>query len=240
MTEEIPMVGEKFPLYKQFALATTDEVFGKENLSKAMHLKAQTLASSYIENNGDGTFTVKALPMEAQFSCIYGMVPFDVNNDGNLDIIAHGNFFSPETETEKQDASIGLTLINDGKGNFKVMNVRESGFFNKKDAKALALIYMGKNEMPVILGTNNNDSMFAYEFTRNVQSKLTLTQHDRFAEIYFRDGRKARHEVIVGDGYLSEGSNTLAFMPELVEKIVVTDDKNQQRTIYQGAALASK
>jgi hypothetical protein len=116
----------------------------------------------------------------------------------------------------------------------------QSGFFNKKDAKALALIYIGKNEQPVILGTNNNDSMFAYEFTHNMQSKVALTQHDRFADIYFRDGRKARHEVNIGDGYLSEGSNTLAFLPVLVEKIVVTDDKNQQRTVFQGAALASK
>ena len=159
MAEEVPMLGEKFPLYKQFALATTDEVFGKEALAKAMHLKAETFASSYLQNNGNGTFTVKPLPMEAQFSCIYGMVPFDVNNDGNLDLVAHGNFFSPETETEKQDACIGITLIGDGKGNFKPMTVQESGFFNKKDAKALALIYVGKSEVPVILGTNNNDSM---------------------------------------------------------------------------------
>lgn len=240
LAEEVPILGEKFPLYKQFALATTDEVFGKDALAKAMHLKAETFASSYLQNNGNGTFTVKPLPMEAQFSCIYGMVPFDVNNDGNLDLIAHGNFFSPETETEKQDACIGITLIGDGKGNFKPMNVQESGFFNKKDAKALALIYLGKNEAPVILGTNNNDSMFAYEFTKNIQSKIALTQHDRFADIYFKDGKKARHEVNIGDGYLSQGSNTLSFLPELVEKIVVTDDQNKQRTVYQGNALASK
>ncbi len=240
MAEQIPIVGEKFPLYKQFALATTDEVFGKDALGKSLHLKAQTLANSYLQNNGNGTFTVKQLPMEAQFSCIYGMVPIDVNNDGNLDIVAHGNFFSPENETEKQDACVGLTLIGDGKGDFKAMAVQQSGFFNKKDAKALALIYIGKSEVPVILGTNNNDTMFAFEFTHNLQSKVALSQHDRFAQIYYKDGKVARHEVIIGDGYISEGSNTLSFVPDLVDKIVVTDDKNRQRTVWQGNALASK
>jgi len=83
------MIGEKFKLYKSFALATTDEVFTKEALDKANHYTAKTLASSYIENQGNGTFAVRQLPIEAQFSCIYGMIPYDVNNDGNLDIIAH-------------------------------------------------------------------------------------------------------------------------------------------------------
>src|SRR4030095_10177290 len=78
MAEQIPMIGEKFKLYKQFALATTDEVFGQDALDKAMHYTAKTLSSSYIENNGNGTFQVKPLPIEAQFSCIYGMIPFDI------------------------------------------------------------------------------------------------------------------------------------------------------------------
>jgi hypothetical protein len=240
MAEQIPMIGEKFPLYKQFSLATTEDAFGKDALAKAHHFEAKTLASSYIENNGEGTFTVKQLPAEAQFSCIYGIIPFDVNSDGNLDIVAHGNFFSPESETERQDGCIGLTLIGDGKGDFKSMKVAESGFFSNKDAKALALIYVGKNQMPVILGTNNNDAMFAYEFRKNSQTKILLSQQDLFAEIYFKDGRKARHEVNIGSGYLSQGSNTISFNPLLIDKIVVTNNKGQQRNAFENIIVASK
>ena len=240
IAEEIPSIAEKFPLYKQFALATTNEIFGKEALTKAMHLTAKTLASTYFRNNGDGTFTPSELPMKAQFSCIYGMLATDVNGDGNLDIVAHGNFYSTETETEKQDACIGITMLGDGKGNFRPLTAEESGFFSHKDAKALALIHLGKEEHPVILGTNNNDSMFAFEMIKNTQHKLTLTQHDRFALIYYRDGRTERQEVNVGSGYLSQGSLTISFVPELVEKIVVTDDKNQQRVAFENSALASK
>ncbi len=240
MTEEIPSIGEKFPLYKQFALATTEEVFGKEALAKAMHFSATTFASSILVNNGNGTFAVKELPMKAQFSCIYGMTTADVNNDGNLDLIAQGNFYSTETETERQDACIGLTMLGDGKGDFNVIPIQQSGFYSHKDAKALAMIHVGKDETPVLLGTNNNDSMFAYEFVHSTERKVTLTQHDRYAEIFYKDGKKERREVNVGSGYLSQGSLIISFVPELVDKIVVTDDKNQQRTVFEGNALASK
>ncbi|MEP7127228.1 MAG: VCBS repeat-containing protein [Chitinophagales bacterium] len=240
MTEQIPMIGDKFKLYKTFALATTEEVFGKEALAAATHYTAKTLASSYIENLGDGKFAVRELPMEAQFSCLYGMITFDINNDGNLDLIAHGNFFSPESETEKQDACIGLTMLGDGKGNFKPLPIQESGFFSDKDAKALAIIYLGKNEAPVLLGTNNNDKMFAYSFATNIQSKVALTEKDRFAEIFFKDGRKEKHENNIGSGYLSESTRTVSFVPSLVDKVVITDYQGQQRTAFQGQAIASK
>jgi len=180
------------------------------------------------------------LPIEAQFSCLYGMLSFDVNNDGNLDIVAHGNFFSPESESEKQDASIGLTLIGDGTGNFKPLKVQESGFFSNLDAKALAIIYLGKNEAPVLLGTNNNNKMFAYSFINNIQTKIALTEKDRYAEIYYKDGRKEKHENNIGSGYLSQSSKTVAFIPSLVEKVIVSDYLGQERTAFQGQAIASK
>jgi hypothetical protein len=240
MTEQIPMIGDKFKLYKTFALATTEEVFGKEALEAATRFTATTLASSYIENQGDGKFVIRALPMEAQFSCLYGILPFDVNNDGNLDIIAHGNFFSPESETERQDACIGLTMLGDGKGGFKPLTIQQSGFLSTKDAKALAVIYLGKNETPVLLGTNNNDKMFAYNFTSNIQSKVAMTEKDRFAEISYKDGRKEKRENNIGSGYLSQGSKTISFIPNLVDKVVITDYLGQQRTVFQGQAIASK
>jgi hypothetical protein len=118
--------------------------------------------------------------------------------------------------------------------------VQESGFFSNLDAKALALIYLGKNETPVILGTNNNNKMFAYNLVNNIQTKISLTEKDRFAEIYFKDGRKEKHENNIGSGYLSQGSKTVSFIPDLVEKVMISDYLGQQRTAFQGQAIASK
>lgn len=239
MTEQVPMLGEKFPLYKQFALATTDQVFGKEALEKALYLKATDFHSGVFINNGNGTFAFQPLPLEAQFSCLYGIVPIDVNLDGNIDLVAHGNFFSNETEVEKQDACIGLTLLGNGTGRFSLMPLRESGFFNNKDGKALALIFLGKEKRPAILGTNNNDAMFAYELNRKT-AVLDLTHEDRFAELLFTNGSKQRWEVQLGSGYLSESSPRITFNPALVQKITVTDRTGQQRILFEQSAVAAR
>jgi hypothetical protein len=139
-----------------FALSTTQEIYGPKGLDKAYHLSAKTLASSYIENQGNGKFAMRPLPLRAQVSSIYGMVVYDVNGDGNLDLVYHGNFYNKESETERNDAFVGEVLLGDGKGNFTYLPSRESGFAPDKDAKALAVIYIGKNQTPVLLGTNNN------------------------------------------------------------------------------------
>ncbi|MCS6917629.1 MAG: FG-GAP-like repeat-containing protein [Chitinophagales bacterium] len=239
MTEQVPSLGEKFPLYKQFALATTDQVFGKEALQKALHLKATDFHSGVFINNANGTFSFQPLPLQAQFSCMYGMVPLDVNQDGNVDLVAHGNFFSNETEVEKQDAFMGLTLLGDGTGKFTVMPLKESGFLNNKDGKALALIYVGKEKRPVILGTNNNDAMFAHELMHK-PAVLELTYNDRYAELLLADGRKQRHEVHLGSGYMSQNSPRLAYNPAVVQKITVTDRSGNSRIAYENNAVATR
>jgi len=157
----------------------------------------------------------------------HSFVAGDVDKDGHVDLVI----------VENNRLSV---MLGDGKGDFNPVPIQQSGFLSRKDAKALALIHVGKEETPVILGTNNNDSMFAYEFVHNTQRKITLTQHDRYAEIYYKDGKKERQEVNIGSGYLSQGSLMISFLPELVDKIIVTDDKNQQRTVFESNALASK
>jgi hypothetical protein len=75
MAEQIPMIGDKFKLYKTFALATTDEVFGKEALDKALHYTAKRSLLLTWKTRGMAHLKVKPLPVEAQFSCLYGMIP---------------------------------------------------------------------------------------------------------------------------------------------------------------------
>lgn len=238
--EQMPILDKEFKTYSGFALSTTQEIYGPKGLDKAYHLTAKTLASSYIENQGNGKFAIKQLPLHAQVSSIFGMVVYDVNGDGNLDLVYHGNFFSKETETERNDAFIGEVLLGDGHGNFSYLPSRESGFVSDKDAKALAVIYVGKNQIPVILGTNNDDKMFAFQLMKNESGKVAYNQTDRYVDVFLKDGRKIRNEVNTGNGYMSQNSKVITFTSALTDKVVITDEKNQQRTAYQSAALASK
>jgi hypothetical protein len=130
-------------------------------------------------------------------------------------------------------------MLGDGKGNFTYLPSNESGFLSNKDAKALAMIYMGKNQTPVLLGTNNNDKMFAYQLT-STSSKVPYTEQDKFADIYLKDGKKIRLEMNFGSGFLSQNSKEISYIPALTEKVVITDYKNQSRTVFQSEALAAK
>ncbi|MBA2422028.1 MAG: VCBS repeat-containing protein [Chitinophagales bacterium] len=237
--EQMPMLAKEFKTYSGFALSTTQEIYGPKGIDKAFHLTAKTLASSYIENEGEGKFSIQPLPLRAQVSSIYGMVAYDVNSDGNLDLLYHGNFYNKESETERDDAFIGEVMLGDGKGGFTYLPSRESGFFSDKDAKALAVITVGKNQTPVILGTNNNDKMFAF-LLNTINSKVPYTERDKYADVYFKDGRKMRFEINIGSGFLSENTKQVPFIPSLTDKVVITDYKNQMRTVFQSEALASK
>jgi hypothetical protein len=238
--EEMPILTKEFKTYSGFALSTTKEIYGPKGLDKAYHLSAYMLASSYIENQGNGKFAIKPLPLRAQVSSMFGMLVYDVNADGNLDLVYHGNFYSKESETERNDAFVGEVLLGDGSGNFTYLPSLQSGFLSDKDAKALSVIYVGKNRTPVVLGTNNNNAMFAYQLTASGADKIPYEQMDRVADVYLKDGRRIRYDLNIGSGYMSQASRVITVIPSLTDKVMITDSKNQQRTVYQSAALAKR
>jgi hypothetical protein len=141
-----------------------------------------------IENQGNGKFAIRPLPLRAQVSSIYGMVVYDVNGDGNLDLVYHGNFYN---KNQRQSATMHLLA--------KCCSVMEKETLPTcratravssliKMQKALGVIYVGKNQTPVLLGTNNNDKMFAYQLTSN-SSKVPYTEQDRLCR-YLPERRK--------------------------------------------------
>ena len=75
---------------------------------------------------------------------------------------------------------------------------------------------------------------------KNDAGKVAYNQTDRYVDVYLKDGKKIRNEVNIGNGYMSQNAHIVAFIPSLTDKVIVTDEKNQQRTMYQSSALAQK
>ena len=160
-SEQIPGLKDKIKKYDLFASMEIDQVYGKENLETSMHYKADTFASSYIENLGNGTFKLTALPNMAQLSNINDMLIEDFNKDGNLDIMAIGNLFVSEIETPRNDAGTGILLMGNGQGGFDPMSVVDSGLFANKDAKKIISVLNGDKKWVII--ANNNDKPQFFE-----------------------------------------------------------------------------
>lgn len=152
-TQQMPFISEKFPTYKEFAEAEMESVYG-DKLNEALHLEVTGLYSSVFLNDGLGNFTINHLPKMAQISPIQDMIVEDVNNDGNLDIIAAGNMYGAEVETVRYDAGRGICLIGNGKGDFTPLTPKESGLFVWNNVKSVDKLSI-KNIPVYIFGVNN-------------------------------------------------------------------------------------
>ncbi len=139
-SEQMPFISEKFPTYDLFAKADLGDIYGEASLDTALHYKATEFRSFYTENLGDGTFKIHILPVEAQFSAIFSLLVTDVNQDGWDDIITAGNLYASEVETPRNDAGVGIVLINDHNKGFRTMNPDESGLYLPYDVKHMSFV----------------------------------------------------------------------------------------------------
>jgi enediyne biosynthesis protein E4 len=147
----------RFPTYQGFANASVQDLFGAEQLKRALHYETDTFASLYLQNNGNGTFTATPLPNLAQVAPIRGIVVKDVDGDGNLDLIVAGNLFATEPNTTPADAGNGLWLKGDGRGHFTPVPPIESGFLAPRDVSGLAVVRTAKGT--AVLVANTSDSL---------------------------------------------------------------------------------
>lgn len=219
LIKQINAMRARFRTYTDYAEATFERSFLPEELAEAYVVKTERFASSYIENLGDGRFTIKELPVQAQISPIFGMISDDFDADGNLDLISVGNSYSPEVSTGRYDASVGLFLKGDGKGNFSPLDITKSGFFADGDAKGFAQLILANNS-PVILVANNSQKLKAYS-TSSV-SYYRAKDHDSYAIVSLKNGKKYKHEFYYGNTYLS-GSSRILKISSNVESVAVLD-----------------
>lgn len=153
---QMPFIKKKFPTYNDFGQATLKDVYG-DILEESLSYSANTFASSYIENLGDGTFKVNELPNEAQFSSVNDILLNDFDGDGVNDIVITGNLYASEIETPRNDAGFGLFLKGNGKGDFLSISVAESSLYISGDSKKMSFIKLGSTEKPAIVVAKNND-----------------------------------------------------------------------------------
>ncbi len=144
-----------YSTYASYASSTFSEIFPEEQLQASLHRQAQILASVWVENLGQNGFDVHALPMEAQFSPIYGFSTHDFNGDGHQDILTVGNFYGNQPSIGKCDASFGTFLKGVGRGNFEAVKHQESGFAVYGEARDIKIL-QSKHQQPLVIISRNN------------------------------------------------------------------------------------
>lgn len=228
LNSQSPKFRNKYSRYRQYSKVTMDQVFTPEDLKDALVLEANHMTSSYVENLGGGKFAITPLPTLAQLSPIFGMVPEDVNGDGNLDVILTGNDYGNEVFAGRFDALNGLILLGDGKGAFHPMSTVHSGFYVRGDAKALVRMESATGS-EIYLASQNKDSLVVFEHRQLDPSRVVhILPHDVWAEISYADGRKRKTEFYHGAGYLSQSSRQLRVSSTVLE-VTIHDDGGGSR-----------
>ena len=173
MIGQISAMRHRFNTYDAYANATFDMTFSHEELKNAYLAKSETFMSSYIENMGDGTFTIHSLPIKAQFAPINGLIPIDINGDGKLDLMGVGNNYSGDASMGNYDAMTGLCLLGDGKGDFVSLDESKTGFFVDTDAKDIKCIHT-VNGKTLLLVSSNSSVLKAFENIKFIEKKSKI------------------------------------------------------------------
>jgi hypothetical protein len=219
----------RFPTHQAYAEATFDDLFTEEELAGAYTAAAVRFETSYLENRGDGTFRLRALPMRAQTAPVFGMQVGDYTGDGALDLLMVGNWYAPDRETGRADAFVGALLRGDGTGHFAPVDPAASGFVVTGDAKGLAEVATGEGP-PLLVATQNKDSLRTHVAERRPEQTVPVRPLDRSATLRYADGASRTVELYHGAGYLSQSSRALR-VPPGVEEIVLRGSGGERRTV---------
>lgn len=152
----------EFRTYSDFAGKTVQQIFGDQLEEDIIIKSIYNLSSSYLQNNGDGTFTLHELPTEAQFTPIFAIKAGDFDNDGHLDALAGGNFYDVKPSLGgRYDAGYGWFLKGNGTETFNVADVLESGFVIEGETREIELMKTADNRL-LIPVARNDDSLLLF------------------------------------------------------------------------------
>ena len=149
---QIPRMEQKFPDFNSYADATIQDVFTDLELKDAGHLTANYSRTTYFEQDAEGKFYDKGLPIEAQYAPVFTLNVLDYNRDGNKDLLLCGNINKARIRFGKYDANYGLLLKGNGRGGFQTIEQYRSGFKLKGDIRS-SLVLNDK----ILFGINNQE-----------------------------------------------------------------------------------
>jgi hypothetical protein len=166
LIRSLPYLRDRYHDYKEYAKQTFTDVFPGKELDSAVVKSAYTFATTLVRNNGDGTFTMVPLPLQAQISPVYGILVTDVDGDGRSDLMMAGNFDGLKSEIGMASAGYGTYLRGDGKGHFTPVRELESGFLVPGQARDIQRVRTRGGDIYIVSRNNDRPLTFRSAGTR--------------------------------------------------------------------------
>ena len=160
LASQMPLLRKKYPDATDFANASLDAIFTKDQLDSATVLAADDFHNSILINRGNGNFDARPMPWMAQLSCYRDAVVVDANHDSLPDILLVGNFYENPQALGRSDADFGTILLNRGGGQFEAVSI--NGLAIRGQVRHIRSIRIGGQ--PAFILARNNDSTMVIRF----------------------------------------------------------------------------
>ncbi len=152
---QLPYLKKQFLQFSDYAAKGIDQIFSKEQLQRASVLTVQQSQTCVFINDGKRGFVMHPLPVTAQLSPIFGILPTNINNDGRTDLFVCGNFYGFKPQTGRMDASYGTTLLQNENQQFDYLPPSQSGLFVKGEARDVLQIKTAKGDTIIVVAVND-------------------------------------------------------------------------------------
>ena len=206
--KQIIKVKKAYKKHEDFGKATLDQIIGLFPNADTKIKEVTEIRSMYVENLGEGKFSLKPLPRRFQIAPIFGMQTGDFNGDGTLDILAVGNDYGAEIRTGRLDAFNGGVLAGNGKGEFTEVDMSKSGLVISKNAKSVIQL-LDKNQKELLIIGQNKEELLVFEKHNKNTNALKLKAQDAYAIVRLRDGSFYKELLPYGNTFLSQSARKL-------------------------------
>lgn len=169
LLDHMIVLKKKFLRYKDYSVATLDDIFNLSQRKEEKVLMANELSSIVLINQQGKTFEPHPLPLFTQKSCIRSIIEMDVDNDGKKDLITAGNFYGADVFVGRYDASYGDILLNTASNSLRLIPSSYSGFKADGDVRRLLKLKTRKGISVMVVKNDGLPQMYDFKSAANVE-----------------------------------------------------------------------
>ncbi len=163
MSEQMPVIKQKFPSYKGYATSDINDILGVDKIAHAVSFRATDFGSYLFVNKGNFDFEIRKLPSQIQWSPLMGAVIDDFDDDGKPDIFVCGNKINTEPETPSYDAGIGTVILDFLSQGASPLTVSRSGIVARQDVRHCLPLRLKNGQKGFVIVANNGE-VRAYQY----------------------------------------------------------------------------
>ncbi len=152
VTDQIPILKKESLRHQEFATKSIQDLFDKDIMNQSELRMFNYMSSVIAWNEGNGKYSIQALPVSVQLSSMNAILLSDINGDGRKDIIAGGNMYGFQPQFSRIDASYGTVLINKGNRNWedKSLQLHITGEVRSIIQLRNDYLFLRNNDFPVL------------------------------------------------------------------------------------------